>query len=125
MVVRPKCKSLLVHNACRLKNRCCFLHVAVKDFVPNDAVASARKRHNFVRQASVWQTDDSVRKVYPVFNDTGSLKALQSTKHHDVMQTVVKSLKELKSDYKLILRQLECRTSVRGGRRPTTNKTVG
>ena len=44
---------------------------------------------------------------------------------HDIMQTVVKSLKELKSDYKLILRQLECRTSVRGGRRPTTNKTVG
>ena len=34
------------------------------------------------------------------------------------MQTVVKSLKELKSDYKLILRQLECRTSVRWGRRP-------
>ena len=72
-----------------------------------------------------WQTDDSVRKVYPVFNDTGFLTALQSTKHHDVMQTVVKSLKELKSDYKLILRQLECHTSVRGGRRPTTNKTVG
>ena len=30
-------------------------------------------------QSWPWQTDDSVRKVYPVFNDTGFLKALQST----------------------------------------------